>query len=238
MTALHALHQDTAAVARRLADLSHAIVEGETTTGDDLISTALRLVCDLVPAARWASVTHVAKQPETLAASDERALALDEAQYRSGVGPCLTALEDRTVVVSDFATEQRWAEFIAHASTDGVAAGSLSISLAAAGHAATSLNLYADARGRWDDAELEVAMLAAAGLALVLTAVAQRDRTHHLEVALSSSRVIGAAVGVLMTRHGWTYDQAFDALRRTIQHGHRKLRDIADDVVLMGTLPE
>ena len=61
---------------------------------------------------------------------------------------------------------------------------------------------------------------------------------RHLEIGLATSRSIGAAVGVLMSRHHWTYDQAFDALRTASQHGHRRLRDIAADVVLIGDLPE
>ncbi len=236
MTALHAQHTDSAAVTRRVVDLSNSIAESAATS-QELMTIALRLTCELVPGARWASLTKLGKHPSTIAASDERASDLDELQYRGGAGPCLTAIEDRTVIVSDFATEERWPEFIAQAGTGCTARASLSISLAAGGHADTSLNLYSDGTDARHGAELDAAMLAAAGLAVLLTAIAHREKMHNLEVALTSSRVIGAAIGILMTRHGWTYDQAFDALRRISQHHHRKLRDIADDVVLTGALP-
>jgi AmiR/NasT family two-component response regulator len=40
--------------------------------------------------------------------------------------------------------------------------------------------------------------------------------------------VIGQAKGILMERHGYDADRAFDALRRASQHLNIKLRDIAD----------
>lgn len=59
----------------------------------------------------------------------------------------------------------------------------------------------------------------------------------HLTVALRTSRHIGMAMGILMCRHGWTEDRAFAALRDASQRQHRKLRDVAQDVVLTGELP-
>ena len=70
----------------------------------------------------------------------------------------------------------------------------------------------------------------------------QRDAANlkaaNLEVALDSSRQIGAAMGILMGRKLMTQEQAFLALRAASQHLHRKLRDIADDVLRTGELPE
>lgn len=64
-----------------------------------------------------------------------------------------------------------------------------------------------------------------------------RERAANLEVALESNREIGAAIGILMARHAITSEHAFHLLRRASQLAHRKLRDIADDVVLTGCLP-
>ena len=62
------------------------------------------------------------------------------------------------------------------------------------------------------------------------------DRAANLRVALASNRQIGAAVGVLMGLRGLTAEQAFDLLRTTSNRTNRKLRDLADEVVLTGTL--
>jgi hypothetical protein len=63
-----------------------------------------------------------------------------------------------------------------------------------------------------------------------------RDKIANLERALTSSRRIGAAMGVLMYRHKITMDQAFDLLRVASQVTHRKLRDVAEDVLTSGEL--
>ena len=68
-------------------------------------------------------------------------------------------------------------------------------------------------------------------------ALEAQDQIANLEIALVSSRRIGAAMGVLMAGHRITDDQAFALLRTASQHNHRKLRDIADEVVLTGALP-
>lgn len=62
-------------------------------------------------------------------------------------------------------------------------------------------------------------------------------RADNLEVALKSSRQIGTAMGILMARRLVTSEQAFELLNRASQHLNRKLRDIAEEVELTGTLP-
>ena len=64
------------------------------------------------------------------------------------------------------------------------------------------------------------------------------DRAANLERALASNRQIGAAMGILMVRYKLTDEQAFDLLRKTSQHRHRKLRDIAEEVTLTGEIPQ
>lgn len=63
------------------------------------------------------------------------------------------------------------------------------------------------------------------------------DRASNLQKALGSNRVIGTALGILMTTNKITADEAFARLRSTSQHSNRKLRDVADDVVFTGALP-
>jgi AmiR/NasT family two-component response regulator len=54
---------------------------------------------------------------------------------------------------------------------------------------------------------------------------------------LRTNRQIGTAVGILMSSHLITYDEAFRVLRTASHHSNRKLRDVADHVVETGALP-
>lgn len=65
-----------------------------------------------------------------------------------------------------------------------------------------------------------------------------RERAENLEVALESSRLIGAAVGIIMAFHGVTERDAFQILRKASQDGNRKLRALAEEVVLTGDVRE
>ena len=64
------------------------------------------------------------------------------------------------------------------------------------------------------------------------------DRNHHLQQALQTNRRIGMAIGILMALHQLDERHAFDTLRIAFQHTHRKLRDIAEEVILTGAIPQ
>lgn len=66
---------------------------------------------------------------------------------------------------------------------------------------------------------------------------AARSDAGHLEVALQSSRRIGAAIGIIMERDRVPEDEAFARLRKASQDTNRKLRDVAEQIVLTGTTP-
>jgi hypothetical protein len=74
--------------------------------------------------------------------------------------------------------------------------------------------------------------------ALAEQAVALHHERDHLRTALATNRTIGAAVGIIMTRHRLTYADAFDRLVTASQRANRKLRDIAGVVVETGALPD
>jgi AmiR/NasT family two-component response regulator len=63
-----------------------------------------------------------------------------------------------------------------------------------------------------------------------------QQHIQHLETALKTCRRIGVALGILMHSRRVTEMEAFGLLRETSQRRHRKLRDIADEVVFTGTL--
>lgn len=69
-------------------------------------------------------------------------------------------------------------------------------------------------------------------------AVSQAENeAANLRVALSSNRQIGTAIGILMDQLKITDVDSFELLRQVSQRYNRRLRDIADEVVLTGALP-
>jgi hypothetical protein len=71
---------------------------------------------------------------------------------------------------------------------------------------------------------------------LVERAQRAEDRAANLEIALASNREIGMAMGILMSSRRVSEQVAFDLLRVASSHSHRKLRDLAAEVVHTGQL--
>jgi AmiR/NasT family two-component response regulator len=66
---------------------------------------------------------------------------------------------------------------------------------------------------------------------------AARAKIANLEVALASNRRIGIAVGIVMCQQRLTDSQAFDLLVGVSQRSHRKIRDLAEEIVHTGAVP-
>ena len=65
-----------------------------------------------------------------------------------------------------------------------------------------------------------------------------RLENQGLRVAVASNRRIGAAIGILMGLHHLTEQQAFDLLKVASSRSHTKMRELADEVLLTGALPD
>ncbi|MFC7456121.1 GAF and ANTAR domain-containing protein [Brachybacterium sp. GCM10030267] len=193
-----------------------------------------------IPGCDWAGITARPEngQARLVACSDDIARRLDELQDRTGQGPCLEAAAGSESVRSgDLSTEARWPEFTALALEDTPVRGVLAFHLMET-PSPTALNLYAGTGEAFDDDAVTLGALFATH-ASVLMALA--DSTHEaatLGAALSTSRQIGAAVGILMSVHRVTEPEAFELLKHASNHLNRKLRDIARDVTETGQLPE
>lgn len=82
--------------------------------------------------------------------------------------------------------------------------------------------------------ERAVAVIERERLAEFVTA--RQAQIDNLRIALTTNRQIGMAIGIIMANHKLTSDHAFDLLRRTSQHSHRKVHDLAVDVTDTGVL--
>jgi ANTAR domain-containing protein len=98
----------------------------------------------------------------------------------------------------------------------------------------TRLIWFADRPGAFVGGNDRADLLARhAGIAV--RAVTTRE---SLGEAVSARQRVGQAVGILMARYRITADPAMALLRHRSQHTNIKLRDIADEVILTGELPE
>jgi hypothetical protein len=89
-----------------------------------------------------------------------------------------------------------------------------------------------------NSAEGELAAAFAAHAAITLDRAALRNTVGNLRDALVTNREIGAAVGILMARSNISYDAGFQLLKQASQNTNRKLRDIVNDVLYTGELPQ
>jgi hypothetical protein len=186
----------------------------------------------------WASVTVITNGiGHSVAESDPIAAQADDLQYTLKEGPCLSAAKNDTdYLMFDVENEQRWPRYAEALLTQTPVRSVLSFQLAAQESAA--LNLYAEFPGAYDDDSMSVGAIFAANATNLVALYEAQDAASNLESALNSSRRIGTAMGVLMAHHKVTEEAAFGMLRSASQRLHRKLRDVAVEVVETGTLPD
>ena len=165
------------------------------------------------------------------------ALAVDEAQYRGDEGPCLQAMRStRQVRVAVGERADRWRPFYDEAARMGVT-GVLSTPLIHSGNEAVgALNIYARDGAGFGPADEHTAQLIGEHAAiLVERALALLSSTRlngQLRQAVATREIIGEAKGILMESQRCTRDEAFDILRRASQRENRKLRELAEELVL------
>jgi GAF domain-containing protein len=194
----------------------------------------------IVPGCHHAGITVLRRgKPETPAATDAVSAAVDAVQYETGEGPCLSAiLEADTFRTGDLAAETRWPRFSRPAVERTGVRSVLAFRLFAESDSSGALNLYSRERDAFDDDAVAVGGILTAHAALAFARARERAQISGLEQAVASNRAIGMALGILMAMRRVGPDEAFDLLRTVSQRTNRKLREIADDVVHTGQLPE
>jgi AmiR/NasT family two-component response regulator len=84
---------------------------------------------------------------------------------------------------------------------------------------------------------VDTAVVFAAHAQLLLMNIDNAGKVHNLNQALTTSRLIVTAIGILMFADQIGEDEAFDRLIRASQNLNRKLSDIAREVTPTGALP-
>jgi GAF domain-containing protein len=209
-------------------------------TGDDTMQTMLttlaRIAVDSVPGTTMGSITIMTRtRPMTPVHTDDRALALDEAQYANGLGPCLAAIEHRGIERASIAScEEIWPAFTAAAREHGVRSV-LSTPILAGEAAVGGLNLYSMTVPNFSDDGVRSAALFAdqmgVAAARALLYAEGYELAQQLQVAMESRAVIEQAKGILIGEQRVSPQEAFDILRMASQRENRKVRAIAAEIV-------
>ena len=171
-----------------------------------------------------------------LAATSEQAHTLEAFQLQREQGPCLDCYTTgQPVSVADLNAEaSRWPRFVEVAAEQGFASVH-AIPMRLRRHRLGALGLFGAATGALDGDDLTLAQ----GLAHVASiAIAQKGPLHDdanpvpaLSAAVASRALVEVAKGVLAATYDVDMQEAFSRLREYAHRHHRRLTDVARDVV-------
>ncbi|AGL18911.1 GAF and ANTAR domain-containing protein [Actinoplanes sp. N902-109] len=208
---------------------------GETDL-EGVLDRVAELAQKTLPGASEVSITLVRDRGAyTAAYTGNRALALDEWQYRLDGGPCLQAAADNaTVSVPDTAAETRWATWAGRATEAGMGSV-LSVGLPILDTVSGALNIYGAEPHAFDEEAVALAHTFVRYAAVALANAHLYDTTmtlaQHMQAAMESRAVIEQAKGIIMGERRCSPDEAFAILSKVSQDANRKLRDVAQALV-------
>ena len=196
----------------------------------------VHLAVDTIDGCDHACVSLVRRDGITTpAANDEVGPKVDDIQYEASEGPCLDAIREHAVFVTDdLSQEDRWPNFSKRVAEATGVHSALSYRLFVEEDTLGALNLYSKDTAAYDEEDKAVGSIFAAHAAVALSAALNQQQ---LEEAVASRDVIGQAKGILMARQQVSADEAFEMLRRASQRLNVKLRDVAKRVAATGTAP-
>ncbi|WP_246080455.1 GAF and ANTAR domain-containing protein [Modestobacter altitudinis] len=221
-----------------LDELALLILDGQST--QTVLQKVVDLVARVMPGVWDVSMTVVRNdQPTTAAFTGRRAQALDETQHRQGRGPCVeAAIGGHVIEISDGRTETRWPDYMP-AFLNAGALGLLAVPVPAA-QLSAGLNVYVSEVEAFTEEDRQTIARFADFAAVALTNIDAlqdaRELAENMRSAMEFRSVIEQAKGILIERHKLTADQAFRLLAEASQRANRKLRNVAEDLVLTGEL--
>jgi GAF domain-containing protein len=219
---------DAAAVAAALAEAARAINSPRTL--DDTLDTIVRAARSTVPGFDHVGVSTMDKRGhiETQAGSDQLVWDLDGLQYRLDEGPCVSSMRGEGIVVANnIRHDQRWPRYVPEAVQHGLRS-QLALRLQDGDETLGGLNLYSTKVDDISEDAVTVAELFAIHAAIALS----RSRyEHQLNDAISTRKIIGQAIGIVMERYNVSEDRAFHFLARASSTSNVKLRTVAQEIV-------
>lgn len=208
----------------------------ESTGVEAFVHEMTQLAAEVVVPPAAASVTVIrAGQPMTMVSNDARTEGLDEAQYETDEGPCLSSLRNsERVEVPSVDLEERWPAWRRSAEEVEVRSA-LACPLQVGSETLGALNVYGFSRDAFNQDEIRLveifAAQAAGALAILHRSTSQAETLNDLENALSSRAVIDQAIGILMAQQRCSAERAMELLRAHATNSNTKLRDVAAGLV-------
>ena len=224
----------------RAADEFQALLQAMTDdTGVLTLESVMECAARTIRGADHAAVSLAqhGRKPITVYSTGDLPIRVDALQYSLDEGPCVAALNENDIVLSnDLASDADFPRFAPGAVDLGVRS-MLSTRLLLSADDRAALNLYAEKGQAFRAADLPMAAIFGSYVSLLLLNRMQREELAGLRRALESNRHIGVTTGILMAQQRITSEQAFEQLISASQHLNRRLRDVADEVNLTGELP-
>jgi GAF domain-containing protein len=222
-------------VAATYAEWAVALHDSSTVadTVDAVVEGALKaLGCSY---AGLALVTR-GRRAEVTTVTDPVVEEIYQLQIAGGHGPLMTALtEQRTVLIRDILAAHRWPQWAEKVAGLGVRSV-LDVPLATRRDSRTVgvLGLYNDRADGFSADDEAVAHILARHAAVAI-ATARQDA--NMATAIDARKLVGEAMGILMERYDLDGDRAFEVLKRYSQTSHRKLRDVAQQLIDTRKMP-
>ena len=192
-------------------------------TRDDIVDDKLRKVVTIAAKAiLGADGVSVSLSRDgrikTVAASNDTVLRMDDHQYSTGEGPCLSAAADGVAFdIERLLDEQRWPEFVPRAIDEGIASILSSPLLTDAGSIG-ALNIYSSTAAAFGAHQRELAVAFATHASEIVagadTGMTDDELDLRIADALQSRTVLALAQGILMARSHVNADQASAVLHR------------------------
>ncbi|HEX2053206.1 MAG TPA: GAF and ANTAR domain-containing protein [Actinomycetota bacterium] len=204
------------------------------------LDSALQLVIDLASSAlkgTEAAGISLKKGTKvfTAVSTGQRAVELDELQYDLGDGPCLQAMRDGEMqLTQSLISEQRWPQYTSRALYAG-AMSILALPVQAGGQVLGALNFYSSREQAFSETDLAVARAFTDRSAVVLLNAKIYEEASELaaqmQEALASRAVIDQAKGIIMVTEKVSAEVAFKRLKSLSQAANVKVRDLARRIV-------
>lgn len=227
---------DDRALRRVVAKYAHALVTGDYDVAQvlfDLSDQCLEVLP--VDGAGVSLAVPDGEGLEFLAATDSRAVRVEDAQLEHQDGPCLTAFRTgKLITVDDLRQDERWPAYRDIALDIGYRSV-LTVPMPVRDATIGALDLYRDAPGPWDADVVEVAVaLSNLATGYVTMSRALDDATalnSQLQRALDVRVVVEQAKGILSGRGGQSPALAYERIRAHARDNQRTVADVARAVV-------
>lgn len=202
-----------------------------------LLTRVAQWAVEAIPGADGSGLTLISKggQPKLIVATAPFVTEIDNIQYSLEQGPCVTAAAlGHTVVSGSLGSDQRWPQFGSKVARLGVHSA-VSLPLITADGVVGAMNVYAHSKHAFDNraAALGEAFAGPAAIAVQNAAILEDavQLVEQLQAAQTARSVVDRAVGMLIGRFAANEHEALERLRAISQHEHRKLADVAQQVI-------